>query len=210
MGEIKSETYMRKNRQSELIKQLSDKELILNVYFTQLLLIVVSFILSYFLFDTMTDLFGLFDWFDHRIIFIGGSAGLLVVIIDVFMMTYLPKRLFDDGGINERLFKSISTPHIFILTAVIAICEEILFRGVIQTHFGLIVASIVFVLVHIRYLNNLFLFINIVTLSFLIGVIFLVTGNLFITIFMHFIIDLILGLIIKHQIIKMDGGDVYE
>lgn len=201
---------MKKNRQSELIKQMSDKELVLNVYVTQLLILIVSFILGYFLFDSITDLFALVDWFDKRILYIGGSAGLAVVILDVIMMKILPARLFDDGGINERIFKSLSTIHIFILTAVIAICEELLFRGIIQTHFGLIVASIIFALVHIRYLHNRFLFINIVVLSFLIGVIFLVTGNLLITIFMHFIIDLILGLIIKHQLIKTDGGDVHE
>lgn len=197
-------------RQSELIKQLSDRDLIINLYFTQLLLLCIALILGHFLFGSVKDMKTLFQWADLRILYIGGSAGLVVVLTDVLLLKWLPARFFDDGGINERIFTSISTPHLIFLTFVIAVCEEVLFRGVLQTHFGLIIASLIFAFVHIRYISNLFLFTSVIVLSFFIGVIFLITNNLLITIFMHYLIDLLLGLIIKYRLITMAGGDVHE
>jgi uncharacterized protein len=72
-----------------------------------------------------------------------------------------------------------------------------LFRGIIQTKVGLILASIIFAIIHYRYLFNWFLFINIVILSFFIGLIFDWTDNLAVTIIMHFVIDFLLGVYIK-------------
>ena len=93
-----------------------------------------------------------------------------------------------------------------LIAALVAISEEILFRGVIQTNTGLIISSIIFAVVHYRYLFNWFLFTNIILLSFLIGYIYLVTNNLVVTIVMHFFIDFILGLIIKFRTQATIGG----
>ncbi len=57
------------------------------------------------------------------------------------LIRYVPEQWYDDGGINEKLFRSRSVPHIFIMTAIIAFCEELLFRGVIQTHVGLLLRA---------------------------------------------------------------------
>ena len=89
-----------------------------------------------------------------------------------------------------------------MIAAVVAIGEEILFRGVIQTHFGLIAIELIFALVHYRYLFNWFLFVNIIALSFLIGFIYLQTENILVTIFMHFLIDFLIGCIIRYKYIK--------
>lgn len=190
---------MKKNRQSELIKQLTDKELLFHLYLTQLILFIVSVLLSIFLFDHFTALFELFVWKDLRIFYIGGAAGLGIVLLDIILMRVLPAHFYDDGGLNKRIFQNRSTIHIIFMTAVIALSEELLFRGVIQTHFGLLIASTIFALIHIRYLYNKFLFMNVFILSFVIGMIYEWTGNLLVTIFMHFIIDLLLGLQIKYQ-----------
>ncbi|MEH7255142.1 CPBP family intramembrane glutamic endopeptidase, partial [Neobacillus niacini] len=73
------------------------------------------------------------------------------------------------------------------------------FRGVIQTKVGLILASLIFAIIHYRYLFNWFLFSNIVILSFLIGFIYDWTNNLAVTMIMHFTIDFLLGLYIKSK-----------
>lgn len=193
---------MKKNRQSELIKQLTDKELLFHLYLTQIILFLISFLLSLFLFDHALAVFDLIDWNDRQVFYIGGTAGVAVVLLDVILMKLLPARFYDDGGLNERIFKNRSVVHIAFLAAVIAISEEILFRGVIQTNFGIIIASTIFAVVHIRYLYNWFLFANVLLLSFAIGMIYEWTGNLLVTIFMHFIIDFLLGLLMKYQLIK--------
>ena len=99
-------------------------------------------------------------------------------------------------------FKIVPLYDIALIAAVVAIGEEVLFRGVIQTHFGLIASSLLFAIVHYRYLFNWFLFVNIIALSFLIGFIYSQTGNLLVTIFMHFLVDFLSGCIIRYKFIK--------
>src|SRR5699024_12769703 len=111
-------------------------------------------------------------------------------------MYIFPKRYYDDGGINERIFKNLSIKEIFLITLLIAISEELLFRGVIQTTFGYLFASILFALVHLRYLKKPVLLISFLVISFLIGYIFLLTLNFFVSIITFFIFYFLLCFII--------------
>lgn len=188
-----------KEKYSQLLKDLSDKELLFHLYVTQVILLIISIVLGFFLFNRLTDFLVLFNISDKNIFVIGGSAGLLVVLIDIVFMKLLPPSLYDDGGLNERIFREKSVLQIAIIAAIVAVCEEILFRGIIQTYAGLVISSVIFAAVHYRYLFNWFLFVNVIVLSFFIGYIFLITENLFVTIFMHFLIDFILGLVIKYR-----------
>jgi uncharacterized protein len=185
---------MKKDQYRELIKGLSDKELSFHLFLTQVLLLALSFILGIFLFDSLTEFLGLIQWTDPFIWQVGVTAGLVVVIADLTLMKFLPPSLYDDGGLNKRIFRNKNVFQIAVITALVAFSEEILFRGIIQTHTGLIISSIIFALVHYRYLFNWFLFLNIIFLSFVIGFIYMKTGNLAVTITMHFIIDFLLGL----------------
>jgi len=186
-----------KNKQAELIKNITDQQLLKSFYFTQLLVFEIAIILAFFLFNHFFDLFLLFNFSDIRIITYGVTAGILVVAIDLFMMKLLPSHYFDDGGINVRLFQNRGVVQIIFMTLLVAFCEELLFRGVLQTQFGLLVASLIFALIHYRYLFNPFLLISITFLSFFIGLVFEWTQqNLAVTFIMHFIIDVLLGLFI--------------
>ncbi|MDE3839435.1 CPBP family intramembrane metalloprotease [Bacillus methanolicus] len=182
-----------KNKYKELISVLDSKELLFHLYATQILLLTISVILGMILFDSFSAFFELFHFTDFKILLVGGTAGLMIVFIDLLLIKLLPSSYYDDGGLNERIFAGKSIPHIAWLAACIAISEELLFRGMIQTHFGLIVSSVIFALVHYRYLFNWFLFLNITLLSFFIGFIYEWTDNLLVTIFMHFLIDFLLG-----------------
>jgi membrane protease YdiL (CAAX protease family) len=186
---------MKKNY-SDLINQLTDKELIRQLFLTQIILVVLSFILSLFLFHGIL-FWHQMNWFDSHIITIGAGAGLVVVIIDYLLTKWLPESFYDDGGLNDRIFRNQSIFMIFFIALFVAVSEEILFRGVIQTKFGLIAACLIFAIVHYRYLFNWFLFLNIILLSFFIGFIFAWTDNLAVTIVMHFVIDFLSGTQIK-------------
>ncbi|MGE8204365.1 CPBP family glutamic-type intramembrane protease [Heyndrickxia sp. NPDC080065] len=190
---------MRKNKQSELIKQLTKRELTFHLFVTQFILLTISIISGIFLFKDLSTFFNLFR-INGSIITLGLSSGVIIVLLDTFLMKVLPSHYYDDGGINEKIFTNRSFIEIAFLAATIAICEEVLFRGVIQTNFGFIIASIIFAIIHLRYWGHWFLIVNILILSFWIGIIYELTNhNLFTTIVMHFTIDFLLGLGIKYK-----------
>ena len=189
---------MKKNYR-ELIQSATDKELLNSLYLTQVMILIISFLLGMFLFDDLTEFIDLFIWDLPQIILWGGIAGVAVVLLDLILMKLLPSRYYDDGGLNERIFRNRSVFQIALISAIVAIPEELLFRGIIQTHFGLIAASIIFAIVHYRYLFNWYLFLNVIGLSFFIGYVYLHTNNILVTIFMHFLIDFLLGCHIKQQ-----------
>ncbi|PLS16382.1 CPBP family intramembrane metalloprotease [Bacillus sp. M6-12] len=188
-----------RNKHAELVRSLSDRELRINLLLTQVILLSLSFILGIILFKDISAFFALFRPNDINIFIIGGGAGIAVILFDLFLMKIVPESWQDDGGVNARIFGRLSYPMIFVVAIAVAFSEEILFRGMIQTQTGLMWASIIFAAVHYRYLFNWFLFLNITVLSFFIGYIFEVTENLLVTIFAHFLIDFILGIIVKKQ-----------
>ncbi|WP_042457971.1 CPBP family intramembrane glutamic endopeptidase [Neobacillus dielmonensis] len=187
-----------KNKYNELITSLTDRELLSHLYLTQMILLIVSFILGIILFDDFAYL-KMIQLLDVRIVTIGLTAGISVVILDVLLMKWLPDSYYDDGGLNNRIFRNRGFFHILIIAAIVSFSEELLFRGIIQTKVGLIFASIIFAVIHYRYLFNWYLFVNIVSLSLLIGFIYQWSGNLAVTIMMHFVIDFLLGIYIKFK-----------
>jgi uncharacterized protein len=199
-----------KDRYKETVESLTEKELLFHLFATQILLLTISSILGMIMFDSLKEFLQLFVWKDIRIITVGLGIAAIIVAIDLIFMKYLPPSFYDDGGLNERIFKNRTIMQIAWIAAVVAISEEILFRGIIQTNTGLIISSVIFAIVHYRYLFNWFLFSNIILLSFLIGYIYMVTNNLFVTIAMHFFIDFILGLAIKFRARAANGGTYGE
>lgn len=212
-----SENMKNKQRYNELVNELTDKELLLNLYLTNALLLILALGLGFFFFDSIKSFLVIFDPTDIRLLTVGVTAGVAVVLLDVVFMKLVPSSYYDDGGLNKKIFQNRKVWQIALIALSVAISEEILFRGVIQTQFGLIIASLIFALVHHRYLFNLFLFGNVVVLSFFIGYIYSLTENLFVTIVMHFVIDFVLGVIYRYKFgdskdIPADGGirDEYE
>jgi len=184
-------------KQSEIIKLLSDGELKKQLFLSQGLFIALSLFLSLFLFDSFFDWFHYFEVHIEEIIKYGLFPGLIIVLLILGFTYILPKRYYDDGGINQRIFGNRSIAFIAALSLTVATAEEFLFRGVAQTTFGYLFASILFAVAHIRYLKKPFLFIYVLVLSFYIGYLFEVTGNLLVTITIHFTIDFLLGIFIS-------------
>jgi membrane protease YdiL (CAAX protease family) len=189
----------KKRSQSEIIQQLTDRELNFHLITTQFVLLTISIISGIFLFKDLSTFFELFR-LDSSIYSMGIASGAAVVLIDMLLMKWVPEHYYHDGGINERIFKGRSIGGIFFLTLLIAFSEEILFRGIIQTYFGWIIASVIFAIVHIRYWGHWFLIVNILVLSFWIGGIYEYShDNLLTVMAMHFVIDFVSGLLIKYK-----------
>lgn len=185
-------------KQEELIESLTSNQLKESVYYTQLLIFTIS-VSMILLFMSLNNFISLFVFDLKEFTYYGLIPALAVVLINLILDWAVPAEYLDDGGINEKLFEGQSVKSIFFIALTVSISEEILFRGILQTHFGLIIASIVFALIHVRYLRKPILFISVLLLSFGLGYLFLVTSNLLVTIIAHFTIDFLLGLIIKFR-----------
>lgn len=184
-------------KQNDIMQNITTRELTKAVYLSQAFFILISIILSFILFTDFKDWLRYFILDLREIAYYGLLLGSVFSIVEIILFQLLPKRYFDDGGINEKLFRNQSIIAIFFISLVVAISEELLFRGVLQTVFGYFFASSLFVVVHYRYLRKPVLLVLIIATSFLIGFLFEMTQNLFVTIAFHFIVDFILGVFIK-------------
>ena len=127
----------------------------------------------------------------------GGIFAFIVVIVDVLLSWNLPKEMFDDGGINEKLFKNMPIWHIFIITNIVGFVEELLFRGAIQPLLGVWFTSLIFALIHFRYLKKIVLILVTFSISIGLGLITEHTGSWFSAYIAHMLIDFILGIFIR-------------
>lgn len=116
---------MKRNKQADLIRQMTDKEVLHALYLTQFLLLLLSLIIGSFVFEDLKEFYRLFKWSFADIVIWGGGAGLLVVAMDLYLMKKLPEKYYDDGGINNRLFASRSVAEIFLIAFLVAVSEEI-------------------------------------------------------------------------------------
>lgn len=157
------------NKQDDLIKNMTDKELSKHVFVSQLLLLILGIGFSWVVFPSVNAWLELFKLDLASFMYYGVVPGLIVVVFDVILMLIVSKKYYDDGGINERLFRTKNIGEIFFLVLLVSVSEEILFRGVVQTVFGYVTASGIFVLVHFRYLKKPVLLISIFFVSFYIG-----------------------------------------
>lgn len=95
----------KRKKQAELIQELTDQELVWNVVASQLIFLFLAAIASFFLFS-WNELFGLFDFQWMEIFLYGLIPGTVVVIIDLLLIRFVPKKHWDDGGVNEKIFRS--------------------------------------------------------------------------------------------------------
>ncbi|ASF39725.1 CPBP family intramembrane metalloprotease [Halobacillus halophilus] len=189
---------MKRKKQAEVIKMMTDQEVTLQLILTQLLLLILSILGSFFLFDSFwSEWKSIFEVTFNDWIWFGVLPGLIVLMIDFILMNRLPKQYYDDGGINNKVFKNRSIPGIIGVTLLVAISEEMLFRGVLHTEYGYWAASLLFALLHFRYLSKIVLLISVLFVSFFIGYMFELTGSLTVTITAHFIIDVVLAMWIR-------------
>ncbi|MDX8046095.1 CPBP family intramembrane glutamic endopeptidase [Gracilibacillus sp. S3-1-1] len=193
------------NKQAAIINHLSSQQLKQQVWLTQFILNVLMITLAVLLFDNWQTFLSMFTWNGYHLVVFGVVSAIVIVFIDLVLMKFLPKKWWDDGGINYKLFKEGSYAEIIVLCFVIACTEELLFRGVLQSHFGLMVASLLFAVVHVRYLSKIVLFVTVIGLSFWIGLVFDWTGSLVVVITLHFLVDVMLALLIRTRRITNEG-----
>lgn len=186
-----------KSRQVD-IQQLDDKVLLLNLYLTQGITLILGLVWIWLQgrnpFLLLTVQTSNLTW-----LWLGAGLAALVIVVDIAVSRFVPEDMTDDGGVNEKLFRNRPIWHIFAISFIVGVCEEMLFRGAIQHAFGAYWTSIIFAAIHVRYLRHWLPTGMVFLISFALGTIYEWTGTLWAPILAHFIIDLIMGLIIRFR-----------
>ncbi|ETT57792.1 CPBP family intramembrane glutamic endopeptidase [Paenibacillus sp. FSL H8-0457] len=177
--------------------QLNDRLLLINLYLTQALTLIVGLI--WILFQNRNP-FGLFV-FPKEIGFVYWGLGLAAAMlaVDFVLSRFVSEDSMDDGGINEMLFRKRPVWHIFVIALIVSICEELLFRGAIQHAFGPYWTSILFALIHVRYLKHWLPTGWVFLSSYGLGYVYIQTGTIWAPILCHFLIDFISGMLIRFR-----------
>ncbi|OYD09746.1 CPBP family intramembrane glutamic endopeptidase [Paludifilum halophilum] len=172
-----------------------DQRLLLwNLYLTQGILLVLGFGLLWMQGRLQIDLFGFGPWHGW---WLGVGVGLAVVGVEWLLSRVVPAEWLDDGGINRLLFNRLSLPHIFGISALAAVAEEVLFRGALQHGLGVVGATLLFAAIHFRYWKKWMLMTMLVAVSLLLGGMVEVTGVLAPAISCHFTVDFVMGMMIR-------------
>jgi uncharacterized protein len=182
---------MNNSQEGKWIDDFTPKELVINVYFSQGLFLVIAIVIAYF-FDVPFP-WNLKDRISGTDLILAVATGLFLPFLSIELRKRLPTYYLDDGGINEKIFSSLSYPHIFVLTGIIAFAEEWLFRGILQSLLGLVITSLVFSMLHVRYIKKPLLFSIVTALSFWLGLLYELTETIWVPFLAHFLIDFISG-----------------
>ncbi|WP_339272142.1 CPBP family intramembrane glutamic endopeptidase [Paenibacillus sp. FSL W8-0187] len=177
--------------------QLNDRLLLINLYLTQALTLIAGLI--WILFQQRNP-FGLFIIpKDIEFVYWGLGLAAAMLVVDFVLSRFVSEDSMDDGGINEMLFRKRPVWHIFIIALIVSICEELLFRGAIQHAFGPYWTSILFALIHVRYLKHWLPTGWVFLSSYGLGYVYIQTGTIWAPILCHFLIDFISGMLIRFR-----------
>lgn len=183
--------------------ELDDTMLLVNLYLTQAITFILGISIVLFQSQHLTALFRL----PERLSVWGWAAVLAagVLVFDWLIARWVPEEVTDDGGINKKLFGRRPLWHIAVISFIVAVCEELLFRGAIQHAFGPYWTSILFAAIHIRYLRHWLMTGMVFAISYGLGKLYMLTGSLWAPIAAHFIIDFVMGCLIRYGKDDEDG-----
>lgn len=176
--------------------ELSDGMLLANLYVTQGITLILGLTIVLFQSQSLPALLRLPD----KLSVWGWAAAfaLAVLLFDWLIGRWVPEEVTDDGGINKKLFGFRPLWHIAVISLIVAICEELLFRGAVQHAFGPYWTSIVFAVIHVRYLRHWLMTGMVFLISYGLGHLYVWTGTLWAPIAAHFIIDFVMGCTIRY------------
>lgn len=170
--------------------------LIPSFWLTQLLLLVPGGALLWFFY--LRKGYNLQDFFagDNLvgIWLLGTFVALFGIAVQFIAWKIFTVDAFDDGGVN-RLLLELPAKTLFSMFMIGAFSEELLVRGVVQTGIGaylgpvqgVLVTSILFTAMHIRYLKKPVLMSGVFLLSLILCALYSYTSTLWATVYTHFL-----------------------
>lgn len=172
------------------------KQVLSAFYITQFLLFAISAVALWWQGKSPEHLFSFHDI--HMWVW-GIGAGGLILAVDAVLMACVPESWMDDGGLNQLLFENRSRVHVLVIALIAAVSEEMFFRGVLQEWLGIWMTSVVFVLLHTRYLKKWLLVAVVFAISAGLGWLTECFGNITPAVIAHGLVDFVSGLFIRHK-----------
>jgi len=177
------------------VDQLDDRMLLVNLYLTQLFTFIIGWLWVFLQGRNAINLFAPPASADFALW--AAALAAAVIAFDLGISRWVPEEAMDDGGVNERIFRKRPIWHIALISLVVAVCEELLFRGAIQSSIGPYWTSILFAAIHVRYLRHWIPTGMVFGISYGLGLLYEFSGTLWAPIMTHFLFDFIMGLIIR-------------
>jgi len=171
--------------------------LLINLYLTQALTFIIG--IAWIFFQGRNPLRVLELPPDWHFAFWGAGLAAAVLAVDLAISRWMPDEASDDGGVNERIFRTRSVWHIVLISMIVAVCEELLFRGAVQQSFGPYWTSILFASIHVRYLRHWIPTGLVFSISYGLGWTLIWSGTIWAPIAAHFLVDMTMGLIIRFR-----------
>lgn len=172
------------------------RRLLISFYGTQLFLLIITLGILWFQGRLNVWVYGLENPVNWGL---GVVVGLMIVLVDLLLDRFLPEEMLDDGGINELLFVNQNVLQIFMIALTAGIVEELLFRGAIQEWLGVWGTSLLFVVIHTRYLRKWVMVVVVGVISLGFGFLYEWTGSLITVIVAHTLVDFIMGCYIRYR-----------
>jgi len=190
--------FKRFRNQQVSLDAISDRLLLVNLYLTQLLVLIIGSVILLFQRADLKSIFSLSIGGWHIVLWGAGFAA-LVIAGDMLISRFVPEHMTDDGGMNRRMFGPRPLWHLALICLVVSVCEEVLFRAGIGGIIGPYWTSILFALIHVRYLQHWIMTGMVFCISYGLGWMYEYTGTLWAPIVAHFLIDFVMGCIIKYN-----------
>ncbi|MFK3937923.1 lysostaphin resistance A-like protein [Alkalihalobacillus sp. NPDC078783] len=191
------------NNKERHLNGLTTRILYLNAYLTQVVLLIVAGALIWVFNIPVAQMVQLQSDPILPLIGIGIIVASIVLLLEWVLTKIVSKEALDDGGINKLIFGRMSLIHILFFCLIVSVVEELLFRAVIQTLIGIVGASVLFAVIHVRYIKKPVLFGVMVAVSFSLGLLFQWTNHLAAPITAHFFINFIAALLIRFPLKRL-------
>lgn len=179
------------------VDEIDDRMLLINLYATQAFTLIIGIVWILLQRQNMAQLFSIPA--SLHVVWWGLGLAAAVVAVDLLISRWVPEEAADDGGVNERIFRNRPIWHIALISLVVAVCEELLFRGAVQHAIGPYWTSIIFAAIHVRYLRHWIPTGLVFSISYGLGWIYIQSGSIWAPIIAHFAIDFVMGLIIRFR-----------
>jgi membrane protease YdiL (CAAX protease family) len=131
--------------------------------------------------------------------FIVGS--LLLIFLQLFFHFYVSKEHLSDE-VNLILMETFTLPELSVIFLFGAFTEETLFRGILQPYLGIWITTALFTVIHFRYLKKFFLLVEVFLMGIILGVIFLLTQTIWVSLFCHLTVNILTAGMIKKGYIQ--------
>ena len=175
---------------------LSGRALLINLYATQGALLLLACILLLFQGERAKTLLALPP--DPEPWLYGFGFAAAAAAANALLSRFSPGEAMRDPLV-EKMFRGLPAWHIALLCLIIAFCEELLFRGAVQTWLGPVGAAVVFALLHARYLRHPLPAFFLLAVSLGLGWLLVRTGTLWAPLAAHFLFDFAAGLTIRYR-----------